>query len=86
MRINLTPIRSDERLTLSVSGGILIVNGTAVDLSQPTSNPWVMEGSTEAEATVLLPHGPNPPDETAFPEPITVKKDGPITLPPYDAS
>lgn len=34
--------------------------------------------------TLLLPHGPNPPDHVAFPEPITVTENGPITLPTED--
>lgn len=31
--------------------------------------------------TVILPHGPNPSPAVAFPEPITVIEDGPITIP-----
>lgn len=35
----------------------------------------------EVHLTLILPHGPNPSHAVAFPEPIHVTQDGPITLP-----
>lgn len=83
MRVNFSPIRSDEALTLSVTGDILVINGVAVDLRQDTENPWVQSISRgdAITVTVMLPHGPNPPDALAFPQPIDVTADGPVTLP-----
>lgn len=35
----------------------------------------------EIHLTLILPHGPNPSQAVAFPEPIHVTQNGPITLP-----
>ncbi len=32
---------------------------------------------------IILPHGPDAPEATRFPEPISVKGDGPVDLPPW---
>lgn len=38
----------------------------------------------ELHLTLRLPHGPNPSQHVAFPEPIHVTEDGPVAL-PFDA-
>lgn len=35
----------------------------------------------EIHLTLILPHGPNPSEAVAFPEPTHVTQDGPISLP-----
>ncbi|WP_435170845.1 hypothetical protein [Falsirhodobacter sp. 1013] len=86
MRIIFSPVRSDEVLTLSVTGDILVINGIAVDLRQDTENPWVKGISRDdgLTVTIMLPHGPNPPEAVAFPKAIDVAKDGPVALPSAD--
>lgn len=37
--------------------------------------------TTTKNATLTLPHGPNPSKAVAFPEPITVVADGKVELP-----
>lgn len=98
MQINLSPVRSDETLTVSRTGDVLTINGEVFDFTQ------LPEGATlPAEAigsdhfpgpveringvlhlTLRLPHGPNAPKHVAFPEPIHVTQDGPLAL-PFDA-
>lgn len=97
MKLNFTPMRRDEALTLSRSGDVLTINGEAFDFS------GVPEGATlpreavvcewlasdiervngELELTLILPHGANAPQETLFPQPITVTADGAIALPAH---
>jgi len=38
----------------------------------------------ELHLTIRLPCGPNAPETTRFPEPITVTEDGTIDVPAYD--
>ena len=96
MKINLSPQRRDDELpTITLAGTILSINGDELDLSDipngatyPNAgelNPWLV-GSIENvdgdfELTVLLPHGPDPSQAVAFPEPIIVTTDGPVELP-----
>lgn len=95
MRISFSPQRHDDTLTLSKSGDILTINGMAYDFSPLPDGATIPAGEIPCEwvtgpveriggeihLTLILPHGPNPPPEVSFPEPITVTEDGPITLP-----
>ncbi len=65
MIITLSPMRRDDRLELSVSGSVLILNGTAIDLASydhaGAPNPWIasppaQEGG-EWQVTLILPVG-----------------------------
>ena len=95
MRISFSPQRRDDALTLARSGDTLVVNGDAVDLSVvpdgatlPASaidNDWIV-GKVERiggvlHLTLILPHGPNPSQAVAFPEPISVTNNGPVAVP-----
>ena len=97
MKINLSPSRRDDQLSVSVAGEILTINDLAVDLSFVTEGIEVMaeeigcdwlagavsRSDGNLELTLILPHGPNAPHETLFPEPIVVLSDGPVDLPQY---
>lgn len=92
MHLTLSPIRMDAPLTLSAEGATLICNGQPIDLASydpETPSPWIV-GQPELRegvwhVTLILPHGPDAPQETLFPEPILLEGDGPVPLPPYDA-
>lgn len=98
MYITFSPIRAEAPLILERQGDILTLNGETFDLtplSEGASLPaeatgsdfFVGEISRRAgmlHMTILLPHGQNPPQSTAFPEPILVEMDGRVALPPYD--
>lgn len=98
MRVNLSPVRMDEQLTLDREGDVVYVNGEAFDfgpLQDGATLPWgaILSGwftgqvdriNGELHLTIRLPHGPNAPVTTRFPEPITVTEDGPVDLPVYD--
>lgn len=98
MQINLSPVRMDEQLTLDREGDVLYVNGEAFDfgpLLEGATLPWgavlsdwfpgtVDRIDGELHLTIRLPHGPNAPYSTRFPQPITVMEDGPVDLPIYD--
>lgn len=95
MQINLSPVRSNETLIVSRAGDVLTVNGEPFDFTQLTNGatlPTEAIGSGwfvapveriagELHLTLRLPHGPNPSQAVAFPQPITVTQDGPVELP-----
>lgn len=97
MRINLTPMRRDDLLELSVSGDALTVNGELFDFAPipegaalprvAVACPWlasdVERSGGKIALTLILPHGTNAPEETLFPAAIDVD-DGPVTLPSYE--
>ena len=96
MKITLSPVRMDSPLTASLAGEVLTLNGTPVDLAGVTEGtPYEAHGSAwiagpveriagELHLTLVLPHGPQPPEETRFPVPLDVA-DGTLPLPPYEA-
>lgn len=95
MQINLSPVRSNETLTVSRAGDVLTINGELFDFTQLTNGatlPTAAVGSDhfvgpveridgELTLTLRLPHGPNPSQAVAFPQPIVVTVDGPVELP-----
>lgn len=98
MQITLSPIRSDQSLTVSRSGDCLTLNGVVHDFSQlaegaalspaETGSPWIIGEVRRQDGvlqiSLLLPHGGAAPDETRFPQPLLVTEDGAIALPPHD--
>jgi hypothetical protein len=91
-RIVLTPIRSDHRLSVARAGDLLLVDGQAFDVGAnpdlgPDDCPWLaarVERTTAGlELTLILPHGPDAPAATLFPDPLEVTADGPVALPPW---
>jgi len=93
LKLNLSPVRSDEPTTASVNGTVLTVNGTDYDLSElpdgaiaqhPELGKVTRKGD-DYECAIKLGHGKNAPEETRFPEPIVLTDySGDIKLPVYD--
>lgn len=96
MKINFSPIRSDDDLSISVSGDIVTINGDPLDLSVIPTGATLPHGAIDSEwiagpierddagiltVTIRLPHAHNAPEARRFPVPIIVTEDGPITLP-----
>lgn len=93
--IEFSPTRTDVALSLEVVGEVVKVNGEDFDFSQipeggtlpaeAIDSPWfvgpVERVNGHIKLTVTLPHGPNPSDAVAFPQPVEVTEDGPVTLP-----
>lgn len=95
LTLNLSPVRSDEETTASLSDTVLAVNGSDYDLSELPDGATarhpvlgkVKRNSNEYVCTIRLGHGPNAPHETRFPEPIVLENhNGPIELPLYDVA
>ena len=98
MQITLSPQSWPDRLSVSKSGDVLTINEYTLDFEPllegatlpagATGCPWIRGPVTrtggEIHMTLRLPHGPNAPHDTRFPEPITVTEDGPIALPDYE--
>ena len=97
MKINLSPQRRDDTLTVAKQGDTLTINGTTYDFSQLPDGGTLPADAIDCEyisgdveridgelhLTLLLPHGVGAPHETRFPEPIVDPADGPLLLPPY---
>ena len=95
MIIKLSPVRMDETITASKQGDALTINGQVFDFSplpDGATLPAEAIGSDHfvgpveringaLHLTLRLPHGANPPQHVAFPEPIEVTQDGPVKLP-----
>ncbi|SOC22127.1 hypothetical protein [Rhodobacter maris] len=91
--ITLSPCRDDRALTLSRAGRVLTITGIAVDLDAEIPEAaidWII-GPVETTGsdtllTLLFPIGPNAPAAACFPVPLRVEADGPVALPPRDAT
>jgi len=95
MRISFSPQRRDDALAVSLAGDVVTVNGEAFDfgpLAEGATLPqeaigcaWfagpVSRENGSLRLTLLLPHGANPSQNVAFPQPIVMQGDGPVTLP-----
>ncbi|PZU16434.1 MAG: hypothetical protein DI589_27220 [Shinella sp.] len=95
MKITLAPQRRDDAITIAKAGDLLTINGEPFDFSTLPDGAtipsdvvpcqWIV-GEVHRiagvlELTVILPLGPNPPIEAAFPAPIINPPDGVIALP-----
>jgi len=95
MKINLSPTRCDEQLTVIVSADILVLNGEVYDftpLPEGGTLPhdaidcrWIVGGVTridgQIELTLFLPCGPDASEAAEFPQPIIVNTNGLVELP-----
>lgn len=95
MHITLSPVRLDETLTATRAGDVLTLNGEDFDFgplpegatlpAEAIDSEWIIGPVSriagELHLTLRLPHGPNPSQAVAFPEPIHVTEDGQIPLP-----
>lgn len=98
MLINLSPVRMEEQLVARVDGEVLYLNDEPFDFTplldgasiarEAIDSKWfagpVERSSGVLSITLVLPHGPNAPETTRFPQPITVPGSGSIYLPVYD--
>lgn len=99
MIITLSPMRSDQHLTLVRHGDTLTLNDTTLDFSslseggtlalEDAGSPWIVSDvrrtNGQIALTLILPHGSEAPAQTLFPAPLHVTTDGPVALPPFDA-
>lgn len=94
MRIAFSPQRRDDTLTLErTAPDRLRINGELFnfgplnegDVLPEVPCDWIVGPVTRTDGdthlTLILPHGPNPSEAVAFPEPIHVTQDGPIAIP-----
>ncbi len=95
MKISLAPQRRDDALSLAKAGDVLTINGDVFDFSTLPDGATIPAGTVPCDWIIgpvervggmlslmlLLPHGPNPPQHVAFPEPIINPDDGEIALP-----
>ena len=95
MQITMTPQRRDDTIVVSKSGDSLTINGTDYDFSVITDGATLPASAVDCEyitgnieringvlhISLILPHGPNPSQEVAFPAPIINPPDGVLELP-----
>ena len=95
MKINLSPQRRDDTLTVSKQGDTLTINGAAYDFSQLPDGATLPADAVDCEyiigsveringklgLTMLLPHGANASQAARFPQPIIDPADGALELP-----
>ena len=95
MKISLTPVRRDDTLVVTKAGDILTINGDRFNFSSLPDGATYPAGETGCEwiagpverfdgalhLTLILPHGPDPSHEVAFPSPIIDPPDGLVVLP-----
>lgn len=93
MHIKFSPQRRDDTLTLErTAPDRLRINGELYNfgpLGEGGVLPgvpceWIVGPVTRTDGmihlTLILPHGPNPTETQAYPQPITVTEDGPINV------
>jgi hypothetical protein len=100
MKLTFLPIRHNLPLTMEKRGEALILNGIACDFSdvaegeeharESFESPFIAADVRRKNAvlhiSILLPHAATAPKETLFPKTRSLRKDGPVPLPPYEAA
>ena len=95
MKITLSPTRSDAPLSISKQGDALTINGVTYDFSVIPDGATLPASAVDCEyitgnieringvlqISLVLPHGPNPSQAVAFPEPLINPADGVLELP-----
>ncbi|WP_417816615.1 hypothetical protein [Tritonibacter scottomollicae] len=98
MQISFSPARHATALIANRLGDVLTLNGEAFDFTalaegdilprEAVACDWLASDVTrqdgEIRLTLILPHGADAPEETRFPQPVTLTGDGPVPLPPYE--
>jgi hypothetical protein len=93
MLITFSPRRQDGVLSLSLTGEVLVLNGTEIDLGRLAEGDVLPAEACVAfagpatrrqgriEVALCLPHGADAPETVRFPAALTVVADGPILAP-----
>ena len=95
MKITLSPTRSDAPLSINKQGDALTINGVTYDFSVIPGGATLPASAVDCEyitgnieringvlqISLVLPHGPNPSQAVAFPEPLINPADGVLELP-----
>lgn len=95
MIITFKPQRRDDTLTLEKQGDMLLVNGMPFDFAPLPDGATLPAEAVDSELfcgpveringeihlTLILPHGANPGQAVAFPDPIAATEDGVIEVP-----
>lgn len=95
MNITLIPQRRDDAIVVSKSGDTLTINGVAYDFSVIPNGATLPASAVDCEyvtgdveringvlqISLIIPHGPNPSQDVAFPEPLINPADGVLELP-----
>lgn len=96
MKILFSPQRRDDVLALEkIEDDVLSVNGNLFDFSTLNEGDtipadeipcdWIVGSVSRIggviHVTVILPHGPNPSRDLAFPQPIFISNNGHIMIP-----
>lgn len=97
MILDFIAVRRDETLDIEVHGDVLVLNGVRLDFgplpegatlplaaiaSEWIGGPVRREGG-EVRVTVVLPCGPEAPEERRFAKTRVVTDPGPVKLPPF---
>jgi len=95
MRVSFSPQRRDDTMTVSKSGDILTINGDAFDFTDLPDGATIPAGAITCDwivgpvkrvdgelcLTLILPHGPSPSQEVAFPADLIDPPDGLLAIP-----
>jgi len=99
MQLSFQPMRLDQALSVTRQGDALTLNGETFDFAPlqegdvlpraAVACEWLASDVTrqggEICLTLILPHGAEAPQETRFPQPLTLSGDGLVPLPPHAA-
>lgn len=100
MRISFSPQRREDFIEIEKRGDIITINGTEFDFTglpngatlprEAIDSEWFVSDVKRVngglEFTLILPHGPNPSANVAFPETIVNPPNGLIKLPEQEVS
>ncbi|MCG7624396.1 hypothetical protein [Epibacterium sp. Ofav1-8] len=100
MHLSFTPVRQDQELSVTRQGDSLTINGETFDFAPlqegdvlpraAVACDWLASDVTRAggeiHLTLILPHGPDAPEATRFPQPLSLTGDGPVPLPAYETT
>jgi len=95
MKINLSPQRRDDTLSVSLNGDVLTLNDQVIDLSVIPDGATYPDGADfspyiigpveringEINLTLILPNAANASEAARFPKTISVTDNGPVELP-----
>ena len=95
MNITLSPARSDAPVSINKQGDALTINGVTYDFSVIPDGATLLASAVDCEyitgsveringvlqISLIIPHGPNPSQAVAFPEPLINPADGVLELP-----